>query len=216
MRGLISEATKIRDEIVRLGRSMFDRGLTGGSTGNVSARLDDGSTIMTPTNASLGNLDPERLSLLDTSGQLVSGDRPTKESFLHASMYRKRRDDRAVVHLHSTHSVAVSILDGLDPTDVLPPLTAYYVMRVGQLPLVPYFAPGDAALADAVAQLAGKHHAMLLANHGPVVSGSSLSDAQYAMEELEETAKLFLLLKDNRLRPLTDEQCADLQRRFPR
>ena len=129
-------------------------------------------------------------------------------------MYRMRQDDRAVVHLHSTHSVAVSILEGLDPLDVLPPLTAYYVMRVGHLPLVPYFAPGDKALADAVAGLAGKHHAMLLANHGPVVSGSSLGTAQYAMEELEETARLFLLLKDHKLRLLTAEQRAELERRF--
>lgn len=214
MIGQTSEVTRLRDQIAYVGRSMFDRGLTSGSTGNISVRLDDGTMIMTPTNSSLGSLDPARLSLLDADGSLLSGDAPTKEAFLHASMYRMRQGDRAVVHLHSTHSVAVSILDGLDPMDLLPPLTAYYVMRVGRLPLVPYFAPGDKALAEAVAGLAGKHHAMLLANHGPVVSGSSLSNAQYAMEELEETAKLFLLLRDHKMRPLTEEQRAELERRF--
>ena len=108
-----------------------------------------------------------------------------------------------MVHLHSTHAVAVSILADVDPIDVLPPLTAYYVMRVGTLPLVPYFAPGDEALALAVKAQAGKHHAVLLANHGPVVAGTSLRDAQYATEELEETARLHLLLAGRALRPLT-------------
>ena len=214
MTGYLSDSSKLRDQIARVGKSIFDRGLTGGSTGNISARLADGSMIVTPTNASLGTLDPERLSLLDLNGNHVSGDIPTKEAFLHASMYRTREDDRAVVHLHSTHSVAVSIVDGLDPMDVLPPLTAYYVMRIGHLPLVPYYAPGDKALAEAVAGLAGKHHAMLLANHGPVVSGSSLETAQYAIEELEETARLFLLLKDHKMRPLTPGQRTDLEARF--
>jgi ribulose-5-phosphate 4-epimerase/fuculose-1-phosphate aldolase len=212
--GQISEETRLRERIVSVGKSLFDRGLTSGATGNISVRLDDGRMLMTPTNASLGALDPERLSLLDEHGELLSGDRPTKEAFLHVAMYRERRDDNAVVHLHSTHSVAVSIVDGLDPLDVLPPLTAYYIMRVGILPLVPYFAPGDTALAEAVAGLAARHHAMLLANHGPVVSGSSLSNAQYAVEELEETAKLFLLLQGQKLRPLTAEQKAELERRF--
>ena len=214
MNGCLSESGKLRDRIVRVARSIFDRGLTGGSTGNISARLDDGSMIVTPTNASLGALDPARLSLLDPNGRHLSGDAPTKEVMLHAAMYKMRKDDRAVVHLHSTHSVAVSIIDGLDPMDVLPPLTAYYVMRVGQLPLVPYFPPGDIALAEAVAGLAGRYHAMLLANHGPVVSGSSLDEAQYAVEELEETARLFMLLKDHRIRPLTPEQRADLEARY--
>ena len=214
MTGRISEETKLRDRIVWVGKSLFDRGLTSGATGNISVRLDDGRMLMTPTNASLGALDPERLSLLGPDGEIVSGDKPTKEAFLHTAMYRQRSNDHAVVHLHSTYSVAVSIIDGLDPLDVLPPLTAYYVMRVGTLPLVPYFPPGDAALAEAVAALSAKHHAMLLANHGPVVSASSLSSAQYAMEELEETAKLFLLLQGQTLRPLTAEQQAELKKRF--
>ena len=146
---------------------------------------------MTPTGSSLGRLDPERLSKLGPDGRLVSGDPPTKESFLHRVMYEERPATGAVVHLHSTHSVAVSCL-AVDPTDVLPPITAYYFMRVGRLPLVPYFRPGDLDLAKAVRGFAGKHHALLLANHGPVVAGSDLDAAANASEELEETAKLYL------------------------
>jgi ribulose-5-phosphate 4-epimerase/fuculose-1-phosphate aldolase len=117
--------------------------------------------------------------------------------------------------LHSTHSVAVSCLDGIDPHDCLPPLTAYYVMRVGRLPLVPYHPPGDESLASAVDKLASNHHAVLLANHGPVVAGTSLEAAMYATEELEETAKLYLLLRGSKTRPLTPEQVEELRRRFP-
>lgn len=203
-----------REEICRLARSMFDRGLTHGSTGNISAKLDDG-WLLTPTGSSLGTLDPARLSKLDWQGNLISGDKPSKESFLHLAMYEERAKANigAVIHLHSTHSVAVSVLDDIDPNDVLPPITAYYVMRIGSLPLVPYFAPGDMQLADAVRRFAGKHHALLLANHGPVVAGSSLSAAADAVEELEETAKLFLLLQGKRIRTLTVEQVAALRAR---
>jgi len=169
---------------------------------------------MTPTGTTMGALDPERLSHLDDQGNHVSGDKPTKESVLHIAMYRERPKDRAVVHLHSTHSVAVSCLDGIDPADVLPPITAYYIMRVGTLPLVPYFPPGDKDLANAVGKLAGRHHAVLLANHGPVVSGTSLDNAVQATEELEETAKLFLMLRGMATRLLTPEQVAELRRRF--
>lgn len=210
----MSEEARAREEICTVGASMFARALTFGSTGNISLRLKDGGWLMTPTNASLGSLDPARLSRFDAAGKLLGGDAPTKESFLHFAMYDRRSDCGAVVHLHSTHSVAVSVLDDVDPADVLPPLTAYYVMRVGSLPLVPYFAPGDKELANAVGALAGKHHAVLLANHGPVVAGSSLANAQFAIEELEETAKLFLLLKGHRTRPLTDRQVEDLRSRF--
>jgi ribulose-5-phosphate 4-epimerase/fuculose-1-phosphate aldolase len=205
----LSEAG-LREAICRLGGSMFARGLTFGSSGNISVRLDDG-WLMTPTNVSLGRLDPARLARLDTTGKLISGDAPTKESFLHRAMYEERREALAVVHLHSTHSVAVSALADIDADDVLPPITAYYVMRVGRLPLVPYHAPGDLSLAHAVRKLAGKHHAVLLANHGPVVAGSSLDAAANAIEELEETAKLFLLLRGSRVRPLTPEQVAALK-----
>lgn len=206
--------TKLRDDIARLARSLFDRGLTFGSSGNISVRLDDG-WLMTPTGSSLGDLDPAKISRLDADGRLLTGDPPTKEAFLHTAMYDCRPHAGAIVHLHSTHSVAVSCLHGVDPADVLPPLTAYYVMRIGRLPLVPYFPPGDIDLAKAVREMASDHHAVLLANHGPVVAGKSLTDAVYATEELEETAKLFLALQGMATRPLTDRQVAEIRRRFP-
>jgi ribulose-5-phosphate 4-epimerase/fuculose-1-phosphate aldolase len=202
--------SKLREEICRLGESLFTRGLTFGSAGNISVRLEDG-WLMTPTNVSLGRLDPARLAKLDANGKLVSGDPPTKETFLHRAMYSERPQATAVVHLHSTYSVAVSALADIDTANVLPPITAYYVMRVGRLPLVAYYPPGDLALADAVQRLAGKHHAVLLANHGPVVAGSTLDAAANAIEELEETAKLFLLLRGSNVRLLTDEQVAALK-----
>ena len=204
----LNEAT-LREEICRLGVSLFARGLTFGSAGNISVRLDDG-WLMTPTNVSLGQLDPARLAKLDAAGKLVTGDPPTKEAFLHRAMYEERPQSGAVVHLHSTYSVAVSSLAELDTDNVLPPITAYYVMRVGRLPLVPYYPPGDVSLANAVRRLAGKHHAVLLANHGPVVAGTSLDAATNAIEELEETAKLFLILRGSKLRLLTSEQVATL------
>ena len=210
----MSDETRARNEICRVGASLFDRGLTAGSSGNISVRLEDGGWLMTPTNVSMGALDPARLSRFDAKGRLLSGDAPTKEAFLHFSMYGERADAGAVVHLHSSHATAVSILRDVDPQDVLPALTAYYVMRVGRLPLVPYFAPGDPDLAHAVKALASRHHAVLLANHGPVVAGTSLASAQYATEELEETAKLFLMLQNHALRTLTPDQVADLRRRF--
>lgn len=210
----LSDETKARDRIATLARSMFERGLTFGSSGNISVKLEDG-WLMTPTGSSLGELDPSRISKLDLEGRHVGGDAPTKESFLHVAMYEERPKAGAVVHLHSTHSVAVSCLAETDPADALPPLTAYYVMRVGKLPLVPYFAPGDLDLARAVKEMASKHHAMLLANHGPVVAGVSLEDAVYATEELEETAKLWLMLRGQQTRPLTSAQVAELQRKFP-
>jgi ribulose-5-phosphate 4-epimerase/fuculose-1-phosphate aldolase len=200
---------KLRDAVCAIGASLFNRGLTAGSSGNISVKTADG-WLMTPTNASLGRLDPARLSQLDHSGRLLGGDPPTKESFLHRVMYEERQDTGAVVHLHSTHSVAVSCLAEVNPHDVLPPITAYYVMRVGRLPLVPYFKPGDLALAEAVRGFAGRHHAVLLANHGPVVAGSSLDAAVNAIEELEETARLYLLLRGAKTRFLTPEQVKEL------
>ncbi|MEZ5848672.1 MAG: aldolase [Geminicoccaceae bacterium] len=202
--------SRARDEIARIGRSIFERGLTMGSSGNISVRVEDG-WLMTPTGATLGTLDPARISKLDEAGKHIGGDKPTKETFLHIGMYRHRKDARAVVHLHSTHSVAVSCLEGIDADNVIPPITAYYVMRVGMLPLVPYYRPGDPALGPAVEKLAGRHHAVLLANHGPVVAGTSLDNATFAMEELEETAKLYLLLHGRAIRPLNDEQVAELR-----
>ena len=206
--------TAARDAIVGVARSMFERGLTHGSTGNISVRTDDG-WLMTPTGSSFGDLDPARLSKLDASGRHVGGDAPTKEAFLHRAMYDEQPRFAAVVHLHSLHSVAVSVLADVDAEDVLPPLTAYYVMRIGRLPLVPYFAPGDIALAEAVRARAGKHHALLLANHGPVVAGTSLAAAADAIEDLEATARHFLLLRHEPCRTLTEPQVAELHRRFP-
>lgn len=213
MTAILSEETRMRDEIAAVGKSLFDRLFTFGSTGNISARLSNGEMLMTPTNASLGALDPGRLSKFSADGVHLSGDKPTKEAFLHQCMYCERQDAGAVVHLHSTHAVAVSIIEGLDEADLLPPLTAYYVMRVGRLPLVPYYPPGDAALAGAVAEKARTSHAVLLANHGPVMAGATLREAQYATEELEETAKLFLMLRGERIRPLTARQRDELARK---
>lgn len=201
--------SKAREAICAIAASIFNRGLTAGSSGNISLRVE-GGWLMTPTNASLGRLDPARLSKLDDSGRLLAGDAPTKESFLHRVMYEERADTGAVVHLHSTYSVAVSCLAEIDPADVLPPITAYYVMRVGRLPLIPYFRPGDLALAEAVRGFAGRHHAVLLANHGPVVAGSSLDAAVNAIEELEETARLYLLLRGAKTRFLTPSQVTGL------
>ncbi len=183
--------TKLREAICRTATSMFDRGLTHGSTGNISARLD-------------------------RDGRHVGGDPPTKEAFLHLAMYRQRPGDGAVVHLHATHSVAVSVLADVEARDVLPPLTAYYVMRVGRLPLVPYHPPGDPALAGAVAKLTGECHALLLANHGPVVSGATLAAASDAIEELEATARVFLLTCRQPVRPLTPGEVRELRERLGR
>ena len=204
----MSEVTE-REAICAIGASIFARGLTAGSSGNISVRTGEG-WLMTPTGSSLGCLDPARLSKLGPDGLLVSGDPPTKESFLHRVMYAERPKTGAVVHLHSTHSVAVSCLAEINPEDVLPPITAYYVMRVGRLPLVPYFRPGDLALAEAVRGFAGEHHAVLLANHGPVVAGSDLDAAVNAIEELEETAKLYLLLRGAEARYLTPAEAKEL------
>lgn len=205
--------TLLRERICATAKSLYDRGLTHGSTGNISVRCDDG-WLMTPTGSTLGMLDPARLSRLDGDGRHVSGDAPTKEQFLHLAMYRERPASGAVIHLHATHSVAVSMLADIDPDDVLPPMTAYYVMRIGSLPLVPYFPPGDLGLADAVRERASRHHALLLANHGPVVAGADLAAAGDAVEELEAAARLHLLLQGRRIRTLTPEQCAELKRRF--
>jgi ribulose-5-phosphate 4-epimerase/fuculose-1-phosphate aldolase len=211
MGGLAMNESRIREEICEFGQSIFERGLTAGSSGNISARLDEG-WLFTPTNSSLGRLDPARLSKLDRDGKLVSGDPASKEAFLHRAMYESGAG--AIVHLHSTHAAAVSCMTGLDPANCIPPLTPYFVMKIGRLPLIPYHRPGDPKLGDAIRGLAGKHSAVLLANHGPVVSGPTLTAAVYAMEELEETARLFLLLRGQEARVLTEEQIAELKTVF--
>jgi ribulose-5-phosphate 4-epimerase/fuculose-1-phosphate aldolase len=202
----------VRQRIVELGASLFARRLTFGRTGNISVRTGD-TVLLTPTGASLGALEPGALSVIDTAGRHLDGAKPSKEAFLHAAVYRARPDAGAVVHLHSTYSVAVSCLADVDPADVLPPLTAYYVMRVGRLPLLPYHAPGDATLEPLAEATARTDHAFLLANHGPVVAGTDLAAAADAVEELEETARLHLLLQGHRTRPLTPAQVADLRAR---
>lgn len=209
----MSEA-KLREQICLFARSLFERGLTPGSSGNISLRLDDGGWLVTPTNASLGFLDPARLSRLDEAGHLLAGDPPTKEMPLHGALYDSRATARAIVHLHSTHAVALSMLPEIDPAAVLPPLTPYYLMRAGQTALVPYYRPGDPAVADAIRGLAGRYASVLLANHGPVVAGADLEAAIYAMEELEETARLFLLLRNLNPRLLSPAQIDDLITHF--
>ncbi|WP_208179747.1 3-oxo-tetronate 4-phosphate decarboxylase [Sinorhizobium medicae] len=206
--------TRLREEICRYGRSLFERGLTPGSSGNISMRLDDGGWLVTPTNASLGFLDPGRISRLDTGGRLVSGDKPTKEIPLHSALYESRGSARAIVHLHSTHAVALTMLPEIDPRAALPPMTPYYLMRAGETALVPYYRPGDPAVADAIRGLAGKYSSVLLANHGPVVAGDSLEAAVFATEELEETAKLYLLLRNLNPRYLSPQQVLDLASTF--
>lgn len=206
---------KLRDEIAVLGKSLFDRGMTYASSGNISVRTEDGGWIVTPSGSCLGRLDPEKMSKLDKDGNHLSGDKPTIETFLHMAVYEERPTAQAIVHLHSTHSVAVSCLKEIDPKNVLPPITAYYVMKVGILPLIPFFPPGSLDLAAAVREAASKHHAVLLANHGPVVAGKTLADAVYATEELEETSKLYLMLRGEETNFLSPEQVAELRKRFP-
>ena len=209
MTGLILQAheTALREEICLLAKSMFDRGLTGGASGNISARLDDGRLLVTPTGSSFGRLDPARLSLFDVGGQHVGGDKPTKEMPLHAAFYETRgAKSGAVVHLHSSHSVALSMTADVDPDNFLPPLTAYSIMRLGKVKLLPFFVPGDPAMGDAIRGLAGKRSAVMLAHHGPVVSGKDVEAACTAIEELEDTARLAILMRGYEARQLSEEQ----------
>ena len=208
------EETKARDVLVDRGRSLYDRGYAHGSSGNLSVRIE-GGILITPTGSSLGRLDPARISKVDSAGTHVGGDPPSKESFLHLAMYAERPSAKGIVHLHCTCAVAVSCMVHKDATNVLPPLTAYYVMRVGKLPLIPYYRPGDKALAEAVRREAREHKAVLLANHGPVVAGKSLDEAVDNAEELEATAKLALLLEGKQTAPLNAAQIADLEKHFP-
>jgi ribulose-5-phosphate 4-epimerase/fuculose-1-phosphate aldolase len=200
----------VATDIVDLGASFFRRGLTFGRTGNLSAIDTDGTILTTPTGVSLERLRLESLSRITTDGQHISGPQPTKEAFLHLALYRARPHAKAVVHTHSTHSVAVSCLRDVDQSNVLPNLTAYYAMRVGELPLLPYHAPGDPALGALAESAAVRHQALLLANHGPIVAGADLAAAADALEEVEETAKLFLILRGQAVRPVTDDEARRL------
>ncbi len=207
--------SKAREAIVAQAASLFARGLTPGASGNISLRLEDGSLLVTPTGSSFRSLDAARLSRLDADGKLLSGDAPTKEVALHSAFYATRPGKTgAVVHLHSSHAVAWSLMPDLDPDNMLPPLTAYAIMKLGKVKLLPYYAPGDPEMGTAVRALGGKHAAVVLANHGPVVAAKDLEAAVYAMEELEETAKLALLTRGRSPRLLSDAQIADLVRRF--
>ena len=202
--------TKLREQICLLAKSLFDRGLTGGSTGNISARTDDGGLLVSPTGTSLGRLDPGRLSRFDAAGMLVDGDAPTKEMPLHSAFYDTRSSAGAVVHLHSCHSVALSMMPDVDPDNFLPPLTPYAIMKLGKVKLLPFFLPGDAAMGEAVRGLAGKRSAVMLANHGPVVAGRDVEAACNAVEELEDTARLALLTRGMDPRMLSADQVRDV------
>ena len=192
----MSEQSDLRDLICTLAKSLYDRGLTVGASGNISARLSDGHLLATPTGSCFGRLDPARLSLLNPDMTLIQGDAPTKEIPLHSAFYETRASQTgAVVHLHATHSVALSTLPDTDTENMLPAITAYGVMRLGKVKLLPYFMPGDPAMGDAIRGLAGKRSAVVLANHGPVVAGKDIEAAVYAIEELEETARLTLLTR---------------------
>jgi len=206
--------TALREQICLLAKSMFDRGLTGGSTGNISARTADGGLLVSPTGTSFGRLDPGRLSHFDSNGRLIGGDKPTKEMPLHAAFYDTRTSTGAVVHLHSCHSVALSMMPDIDPDNFLPPLTPYSIMKLGKVKLLPVFLPGDPAMGEAVRGLAGKRSAVMLANHGPVVAGKDIEAACNAIEELEDTAKLALLTRGMTPRMLSPEQVRAVVTKF--
>ncbi|MGB1871497.1 MAG: aldolase [Candidatus Puniceispirillaceae bacterium] len=206
----MSDEAILRERICLLAKSMFDRGLTGGSTGNISARTGDGGLLVSPTGTSFGRLDPARLSRFDAAGTLIDGDAPTKEMPLHAAFYETRSNAGAVVHLHSCHSVALSMLPDIDPDNFLPPMTPYAIMKLGKVKLLPFFLPGDPAMGEAVRGLAGKRSAVMLANHGPVVAGKDIEAACNAVEELEDTARLALLTRGMNPRLLTEAQVRDV------
>ncbi len=206
--------TALREQMCLLAKSMFDRGLTGGSTGNISARTPDGGLLVSPTGTSFGRLDPGRLSRFDVSGTQIDGDPPTKEMPLHSAFYDTRSTAGAVVHLHSCHSVAWSLMPDVDEDNFLPPLTPYAIMKLGKVKLLPFFRPGDPAMGEAVRGLAGKRSAVMLANHGPVVAGKDIEAACNAIEELEDTARLAILMRGYNPRMLSETQVKDLVTRF--
>lgn len=210
----MSEEANLRELICTLAKSMFDRGLTGGSTGNISARTADGGLLVSPTGTSFGRLDPGRLSRFDASGALIDGDKPTKEMPLHTAFYDTRSKTGAVVHLHSCHSVAFSMMPDADWDNFLPPLTPYGIMKLGKVKLLPFFLPGDPAMGEAVRGLAGRRSAVMLANHGPVVAGKDVEAACNAIEELEDTARLALLTRGMNPRMLTATEVSDLVTKF--
>jgi 3-dehydro-4-phosphotetronate decarboxylase len=210
----MSAEAKLREQMCLLAKSMFDRGLTGGSTGNISARTDDGGLLVSPTGSSFGRLDPARLARFDAKGRHVGGAPPTKEMPLHSAFYESRTSAGAVVHLHSCHSVAWSMMPEIDPENVLPPLTPYAIMKLGKVKLLPFFMPGDAAMGEAVRSLAGRRSAVLFANHGPVVAGKDVEAACNAIEELEDTARLAILMRGSEARMLNHDQIGAMVTKF--
>jgi 3-dehydro-4-phosphotetronate decarboxylase len=208
-----STLSKTRDALAMHGRSLFDRGFTVGSSGNISVRVP-GGYLITPTNSCLGRLDPARICLVDEVWRYVSGDKPSKELPLHSVMYETLPKTQAVVHLHSTYATALSLLPGLDPRNALAPITPYAIMRVGRLATVPYTCPGAPDVIMHIKALKGKHKAILLGNHGPVVADTSLDNAVYAAEELEETAKLIVLTREMQPRMLSVSDIQTLVKTF--
>jgi ribulose-5-phosphate 4-epimerase/fuculose-1-phosphate aldolase len=211
----MNETTNMRDRIAAFAKSIHDRGLTSGSTGNISVRLSDGTFLMTPTGSSMGFLDPAKISHLSAEMVLLSGDLPTKEIPLHTAFYDTRSETSAVIHLHSCHSVALSMMPDTDPEDVIPPLTPYPIMKLGKVKLLPFFLPGDPAMGEAVRGLAGKRSAVLLANHGPVVAGQELEATINAMEELEEGAKLAMMTRGMDKLGLSPSDVEALRLKYP-
>ena len=210
----MSAETRLREQVCLLAKSMFDRGLTGGSTGNISARTEDGGLLVSPTGSSFGRLDPDRLSRFDAAGRFIGGDAPTKEMPLHTAFYDTRSTAGAVVHLHACHSVALSMMPDADEDNFLPPLTPYGIMKLGKVRLLPFFLPGDPAMGEAIRGLAGKRSAVMLANHGPVVAGRDVEAACNAIEELEDTARLALLTRGTAVKALTDMDVRALVTKF--
>lgn len=211
----MSPESRQREKICLFARSLFERGLTHGSTGNISVRLDDGRYLVTPTGSSFGFLDPDELAIVAPNGTHLSGLLPTKEMPLHSAFYRMRGNaSGAVVHLHSHHSVRLSMLDGIDSDNVLPPMTPYSLIQLGHVKLVPYFVPGDPALGEALSALPPTTSAAILANHGPIVAGASLDQAVFAIEELEATARLALETRDGKTRLLSPAQIGQLVETF--
>ena len=210
----MNDEIKLREQICILAKSMFDRGLTGGSTGNISSRTSDGGLLVSPTGTSFGRLDPGRLSRFDADGEFMSGDKPTKEMPLHIAFYETRGTAGAVVHLHSCHSVALSLMPDIDYEDFLPHLTPYSIMRLGRVKLLPFFMPGDPEMGKAVRGLSGKRSAVMLANHGPVVAGKDIEAACNAIEELEDTARLAMMTRGMNANSLNDDQVKSIITKF--
>ena len=199
---MLHEEQELRDALVKHGHSLFIRGFSHGATGNMSVRLADGSLLLTPTGCSLGSLNAGNLSKLDASGAFVHGPPPTRETHMHLACYAANPACRAVVHLHSPFATAFSCLDGLDSDDCMPPLTPYFLMRIGSVPLVPYCKPGSPQIGEHITRLMPGRRAVLLANHGPVVCGESLDDAVDNAEELEASARLYFILHGHKRRML--------------